>query len=340
MVTLPAQTYVYNPLMDLRRSLAWALWLPLLWVVSARAEVLPSGGSELLLQWRGEFNTAERQKLRCWLQSAGDSAAMLYGSLPRDTVRIVLERSDRARQAVPYAEVLRDDPQGARFWVNPVFGLDDFLRDWTAVHELAHLYIPFPGDADLWLSEGLATYYQNVLRARAGVITAQQAWQNLYLGFVRGQRDTRMAGLSLAQLSPQMRQTQSYLRVYWSGAAFFLQMDSMLRQQSDNAQSLDRVIQAYATCCLHLGIDSGGQLMAAFDRIAGGTQFVETYQQFSQSHGQPDPYTLLAQLDLAVQGGSVQPRKGPAEAIRTAIMAGQLPAPAGSPHSACTDIDG
>src|SRR5690349_3931578 len=62
----------------------------------------------------------------------------------------------------------------------------EFADDWTAVHELSHLMHPYLGDRGTWLAEGLATYYQNVLRARSGMLTPAQAWDRLYQGFKRG----------------------------------------------------------------------------------------------------------------------------------------------------------
>ena len=40
----------------------------------------------------------------------------------------------------------------------------DLRTDWTASHEFAHLLLPYVSDK--WVSEGVASYYQNVLQAR------------------------------------------------------------------------------------------------------------------------------------------------------------------------------
>lgn len=44
----------------------------------------------------------------------------------------------------------------------------ELSRDWTATHELSHMLLPYVASRDRWLSESLASYYQNVLRARDG----------------------------------------------------------------------------------------------------------------------------------------------------------------------------
>ncbi len=273
---------------------------------SLAADSLSAGGSELKLQWRGGFNPQERQKLKTWLQHAASSAAALYGRLPRNPIRIVLQRSGHANEPVPFGHILRKPPQGIRFLVNPDFPLTRFTDDWTAVHEFVHLYIPYPGQRDVWLSEGLATYYQNLLQARTGVISEHRAWQKLYEGFVRGQKDNRYNHLSLAELTPRMRETRSFMRVYWAGTAYFLQADLMLRKRSGNRQSLDTVIREFVNCCLERDAETSGRsLVETFDRLSGVNLFSRLYGEYREYHSQPDPLPLLEQLGISIRNKEV-----------------------------------
>lgn len=274
------------------------------------ADSLYVANSELRIQWRGQFNDKERLKMRRWLEHAANSAAQLYGRLPRNPIRIVLQRSNRSGEPVPFGHVLRNKPQGLRFWVNPEMPLQDFIDDWTAVHEFVHLFIPYPGDRDIWLSEGLATYYQNLLQARAGVINEQRAWQKLYEGFVRGQKDNRYPHLRLDQISPRMRETRSFMRVYWAGTAYFLEADLLLRQQSNNQQSLDTVLRDFVDCCLRDGYFSGWQLVQKFDQLSNSKVFSPLYNTYRSTYAQPDPLPLLAQLGVRVRSRQVVLDKG------------------------------
>ena len=120
----------------------------------------------LLLDWRGQFSAQQKAKLKAWLQSVGSTVSLLHGTLPRPEIRIALQPYP-AKSAVPFARVLRSDPQGVLFYINPDRPLEDYISDWTAYHELSHLFLPYPGNADIWFSEGLASYYQNILQARA-----------------------------------------------------------------------------------------------------------------------------------------------------------------------------
>jgi predicted metalloprotease with PDZ domain len=56
---------------------------------------------------------------------------------------------------------------------------DDLRADWVLAHELFHLGVPsMPGGA--WLDEGLATYYEPVLRTRAGLVSEMATWTELF----------------------------------------------------------------------------------------------------------------------------------------------------------------
>ena len=60
--------------------------------------------------------------------------------------------------------------------------------DWVAIHELSHLWLPRLHAKDRWLSEGIATYLQEVLRARCGLQSSDRAWSRIREGFERGRR--------------------------------------------------------------------------------------------------------------------------------------------------------
>ena len=77
--------------------------------------------------------------------------------------------------AVPFGHVIRDGGEAVRFFVNDDKPLDKYLGDWTATHEFAHLLLPYIESKQKWISEGFASYYQNVLLARRGVYSEEEA---------------------------------------------------------------------------------------------------------------------------------------------------------------------
>jgi hypothetical protein len=265
-------------------------------------ENLAIDGGVMLIDWRGEFTAAQRDKLRDWLGTVGEAMTLLHGSLPRERIRMELTAYGTSGEAVPFGRVKRNEPQGVEFFVNPARPLSDFVTDWTAYHELSHLFIPYPGRPDVWFSEGLATYYQNVLQYRAGLLTEPQAWQKLYEGFERGRADDRDGDLTLGQLSPRMRQRRAYMRVYWSGTLYFLEADIALRSNASAAMTMDDVLKAFGDCCLHRERRWDGAAIAAeFDRIAGVDVFLTLYQRYEATRALPDylPHLRAAGVDIS-----------------------------------------
>lgn len=289
------------------------------YAVPSDAERPTGPGSPFDITWDAALTAAERDKLASWLERAARTVRTLHGALPRDDIRIIVETRRGAGEPVPFARVLRRGREGVRFWVDPVFPLERFLTDWTAPHELTHLFIPYPGRADVWLSEGLATYYQYLLQARDGLITDCTAWQRIAAGFARGAAALQgaTAPRTLAAASRDMHAAGSYRRVYWSGVAYFLEADLALRTATP-ALSLDRVIHRFGQCCLDDGdITDGAALVAAFDHLAGTTLFVPLYDHYRALETMPDYASLLARVGVHANGGETGCERGDGPAART-----------------------
>jgi hypothetical protein len=264
-------------------------------------EHFPIAGGELLLEWRGQFEPEQQDRLKSWLVSATNTVTLLHGQLPRKQIRIALLPYP-AKSAVPFARVLRQAPEGVLFYINPDRSTDEYINDWTAYHEFSHLFIPYPGKADIWFSEGLASYYQNVLQARAGLLTKDQAREKLRAGFERGKKDSKYAQLTLGELSPVMRDKHAFMRVYWSGALYFLHADLLLRNlPNDNNRNLtlDDVLRQFGLCCLDSSKQwSGLDIAAEFDRISATDIFTTLYTEYENSLAIPEYHTLLESAEM------------------------------------------
>lgn len=258
-----------------------------------------------LIDWRGDFSAAEQDKLRDWLLHMSSAVAGLHGAWPRDPIRIAFKPfsttgrfgpAEYATGPLPFARILRNAPEGILFHVNADKTLEEFITDWTAYHEFAHLFITYPGRADAWFSEGLASYYQNILQVRAGVLTPQQAIDRYAAAFQRGTDDAAHADLTLRALSADMYRRRAFMRVYWSGALYFLEADLQLRALPE-PQSLDAVLRAYGNCCLKDGDERPARDIAAdFDRVAGTELFLPLFDRYARTQAMP-PYQELLDSD-------------------------------------------
>jgi hypothetical protein len=110
-----------------------------------------------------------------------------------------------------------------------------FAQDWVIRHELLHLGFPTLPRQHLWLAEGLATYQEPILRARARASDAEQLWRGFLTGMPQGLPAVGDGGLD---------GSSSWGRIYWGGALFCLLADVAIRAESDNRQSLDDAARA------------------------------------------------------------------------------------------------
>jgi hypothetical protein len=226
-----------------------------------------------------------------------------FGALPRRDSQLLVLPLPGVREAAPWGQTTRGEAAAVQLFAGADAPPDALLADWTATHELAHLLHPHLGPRGRWLSEGLASYYQNVLRARLGALPADEAWQRLDAGLLRGRDDTRSRGLTLEQAARRMHATRGYMRVYWSGAAFWMEADFELRANGD---SLDEVLRRFAQCCLEREAElTPEQFVAQLDRLAGRDVFGARYARFAASV--EFPATRSGDAPAAIRAAIMQP---------------------------------
>ena len=280
------------------------LTLALGYAGTSAAEYLKIPGGEFIIAWETEFQKDEQDKIRAWLTRAAGTTSLMNGQFPRKQTQIYVSRYGSSRGPVPWAHTVRDtSPQGVKFSVNPNVSLGRFNDDWTAVHEFSHLYIPYPGRNDIWISEGFATYYQTILMSRAGILTERAAWQKFADGFARGAKN-RHADMTLAELSPKMRRKRAFMRVYWSGTLYFLEADILLRNKGG---SLDAIVTEFVNCCRNQHSRWNGRKLArSFDRIAGTELFESMFREYEGEYQLRDYSRVLARVGIQLDDGKVE----------------------------------
>lgn len=286
---------------------------------AARSErTLDAGGRRLRVIVENAPSRARAAELHEWLAECARAQLTAFGAFPlRDaTVRIrLVPRRGRDPSPVPWGQTLREDGVAVLLYVREDARRDELSADWTAVHELSHLFHPFLGDDGRWLAEGLASYYQNVLRARAGLLGGEEAWRRLDAGFRRG----RAAGGDARMDEIGWRRT-STMRIYWAGAAFWLDADLSLRHE--RGRSLDEVLAAYSRCCLREdGRSAPRAFIAALDRAGGGGTLARVYARHAAMTGFPSLQADYAALGMESQGETLRfSREAAAVRLRAAIM--------------------
>ncbi len=270
---------------------------------------------------------ADVDQVRIWIEAAARHVTLAYGSFPVPRAQVVIVPvvgldawgGRGTGDAVPFARVLRRGGIAAQFFVNQLAPTASYLADWTATHEFSHMLLPYVQQSDAWLSEGFASYYQNVLRARAGVLTEETAWRKLHEGFTRGRRDDYRD--TLAE-SVHYRGPNMIMRMYWSGAAIALLADVELRERSAGTQSLDTVLEQLQSCCLPSSRTwSAMELFDKLDELAGGTVFDDLYRRWVDAVEFPAVAPVFARLGVDTNGGSIRLIQAADSEMRREIMA-------------------
>ena len=278
------------------------------------------GGARLRLAVLEGTPPADAEKMQDWLADAAHIISQLYGRFPVPQAQVLVVPDARGGEPTPWAHVVRGGAPAVHFFVNQRRPIEEFYEDWTAVHEFSHLFLPLISRDDAWLYEGMATYYQNVLRARAGRIPARKAWTMMHAGFQRGREDA--TGLTLAQATESMYRNGAYMRVYWEGTALVLMADVRLRQLTGGKQSLDTALAALNECCSSPDRAwSARELLEQLDATTGTSVFADLYDQHVGSQAFPDLAPAYRALGLTTEGGSVGFSDGGREReLRDAIM--------------------
>ncbi|UCD69199.1 MAG: hypothetical protein JSW48_03680 [Betaproteobacteria bacterium] len=298
----------------------WPAWSAFGHFTERTAEV---AGSQLRIALLDGSPAVDRDEIGGWVIDAAVMVGGLYGRFPYPNAQVLVVPNARVREPTPWAFVTRGGGPAVHFVINQRRPINEFYEDWTAAHEFSHLLLPFVRSREAWVSEGLATYYQNVLRARAGRLSEQTVWQNLHAGFGRGRREAQ--DLTLSEATRRMYHSRLFMKVYWSGTAIMLLADVRLRQYSDGAQSLDTALAALNSCCFEPQREwRARELFAKLDELTGTDVFTQLLNEYEDSEQFPDLSTAYRELGLEPYGRrSVRlASDAPYADLRRAIMSG------------------
>ncbi len=271
------------------------------------------------IQYHNSLNEADRKSINRWLNVVTGALLTVYGDLPKDKIQVTINRSSRRSSPVPWGQVDRGNPVNVLLVVNPEFSYSQWVNDWTAYHEFSHLLLPYRGYGDLWLSEGLATYYQNVIQARGGRFNEKEMWRRIVTGFERGSMDQQWNHASLTEVSDNLGETRQFFRVHWSGVLFWLTADTLLRKKGDD--TLDSVLYELKNCCGQR-LMSAEEIVLKLDELTGGDMFYSLFRKFKNSYRVPDYRSVLSELgvrNISGNEGIIFDDKAPSANIRQLI---------------------
>jgi hypothetical protein len=173
------------------------------------AQAIPGDPALTLAVPPGATEIASEQ-LAAWVSAVAESNRRFWARSPTQGGLVVLVPSQRG--GVPFGRVLSLGGAVVTVLVGKQATPQDLYDDWVLMHEFIHLGSPLMRDTGAWLNEGIATFYEPVLRARAGWKSEDEVWREWMSQMPRGM--PAMTGLGLENAGRG--------GIYWGGALFVL----------------------------------------------------------------------------------------------------------------------
>lgn len=223
-----------------------------------------------------------------WIDAAVRDVVLTFGQFPLPMAQIVVIPIRQADKPVPFGLVRRGTGSSMILFVDLDAKIDVLRFDWTLSHELTHFAHPFLGAEGRWLAEGLAGYYQNVIRANSGALTPALARANLARSFSATAEGNERGPL----------QDADRMRTYWTGAVMALDIDLQLHSVSGARGSLATAMAAFAK--KHLPSNRTwrpGEYMRELDALTSTSVFFRTYVRYARSNRFPEYELLTARAE-------------------------------------------
>lgn len=234
----------------------------------------------------------EEERINRWVERSATMVSDYYGgAFPVPDLRVEITHS--SRRGVGFGQHWG----GRRLKIRVGESTTDsqLEDDWVLVHEMLHACFPDLPDEHRWMQEGLSTYLEPIVRARAGNLTAEDVWGKWTRNMALGQPRSGDRGLM---------KTRTWARTYWGGALFWLMIDFELRKRTDNAQTLQTALRGI--------VEHGGNARADWtpakvvtigDQVTKTTVFSDLFAELALAPGDVALGQLWKDLGVVAKGG-------------------------------------
>ncbi|RMG09519.1 MAG: hypothetical protein D6731_19370 [Planctomycetota bacterium] len=263
-----------------------------------RSRQIPLGGGVVETVLLPGARRVDDDAVARWLAQAGQELISLCDRLPAARVVVFVQPVPGVAEASPFGMVLRSRPPSVGIYLGGEADEAALARDWVAVHEFLHLALPRLRPDPDWLSEGLATYYQEVARLRSGRIDARTLAEHFAWGVRQGRRESD--GRSLEECSRSMHRLRCYRAVYWGGALFSFDLDLALRERTHGARGLEDALAALRNRNFEA---TPGAFARAVDSLAGEALFASVAARHVEGPAFASSEPLLALLGVRKGSG-------------------------------------
>jgi predicted metalloprotease with PDZ domain len=252
-----------------------------------------------------------------WVETAFRAVSAFYAQAPDDEVLVVIVPLPRER-GVKFGRLLPESAPGIVMLVGEETLERDLTDDWMLVHELFHVGTPSYGAKSGWFDEGLATYFEPLIRARAGLTTESKVWEEWASEMQRGLEALTKSGLAAGESRDD---------IYWGGGLFCLLADVEARRRSQSAKGLEDGLRAV----LRAGGNSSevwslDETLRAMDQGIGAPVLEELASRHLSKGTAVDLQRLFAELGVVktkAKPGVRFDETAPLAAVRRAIVRGK-----------------
>ena len=182
---------------------------------------LDVGGAKLEVTTLDGALDQSADEVSAWIQSSANAVRDFYGAFPVPRASLTVLPIPE-RDSVLFGKVLPESEPGIALLLGQHAPRKALYSDWILVHELFHLGFPSFFEEGKWLDEGLATYYEPIIRVRAGLYSEQELWNEWESSMPQGLPAFTGAGLEKAD---------DFHGVYWGGAIACLLADVTARKR-------------------------------------------------------------------------------------------------------------
>jgi hypothetical protein len=251
--------------------------------------------------------TLSDDELLEWATTGARQVCDYFGKLPVPGSLILLVPGDRG-----FGKTLGGGGATTLFGIPSDATAEELHGSWVLVHELVHTALPSLAYRHHWMEEGLATYLEPVVRARAGALPPEQVWGDLVEGLPKGELRAGEDGLDDA---PRWGPT------YWGGALFWLKLDLEIRRHTKGERSLREALRAVnaqgGTISVGWPVE---KVLAALDKGAGFAVAEPLYRAMGTRRMKTNLEAMWKALGVRASGDGVEfDDDAPEAALRRAV---------------------
>lgn len=169
-----------------------------------------------------------------WITAAATAVADFWHGFPVAHAMLAVVPA-AGRESIAHGKVVATGGASLLIQLGSEATEPQLYDDWILVHELFHLGFPSFLDEGKWLDEGLATYYEPIIRARAGWSNERAVWRELATDMPQGLGAVESLGIEREKI---------FAGMYWGGAILALMADVRARESSGGKLGLEDGLRA------------------------------------------------------------------------------------------------